>query len=263
MLAVCLLPLAAVEAATPAAKPQTARADEIFFEKEVRPLLAERCFKCHGEQKQSGDLRLDSRAAILAGGSSGPAIVPGKPAESLLVEAIRYESLEMPPKGKLSEAQVAVLTRWIQLGAPWPGEVSPGNGGRPARPEDKISDEDRRWWAFQPVASVKPPASADPWIRNDLDRFIFDKLLQSGLAPAPEASRAVLIRRAYFDLWGLPPSPEEVEAFVRDPAPDAYERLIDRLLDAPQYGERSARHWLDLVRYADSDGYRIDDYRPQ
>ncbi|HEY5313760.1 MAG TPA: DUF1553 domain-containing protein [Pirellulales bacterium] len=259
VLVVWLLPPAALEAATPST-PQAAAA--IFFEKEVRPLLAERCFKCHGENKQSGELRLDSRASILAGGDSGPAIVPGKPGESLLVEAIRYESLEMPPKGKLSDAQVAILTRWVQLGAPWPGELSPGNGGRPARPQDKITDEDRRWWAFQPVRNVTPPPAADSWIRNDLDRFIFDKLRHAGLTPAPEASRAVLIRRAFFDLWGLPPSPEQVDAFVHDPAADAYERLIDRLLDAPQYGQRSARHWLDLVRYADSDGYRIDDYRP-
>ncbi|MBX6311700.1 MAG: PSD1 domain-containing protein [Isosphaeraceae bacterium] len=235
-----------------------------FFEKEVRPLLAENCFKCHGPQKQKGGLRLDSRAAALRGGESGPAIVPGKPEESLLVEAINYEGLEMPPGGKLADDRRAVLVRWVELGAPWP-ETGPENAApAPAQAKGpKITAEDRAFWSFQPLRRPAVPEVAESdWARNPIDRFIAAKLTAEGLTPAPEADRRTLIRRAYFDLWGLPPTPEEVEAFARDEAPDAYERLIDRLLASPRYGERWGRHWLDLVRYAESDGYRQDAYRP-
>ncbi len=228
-----------------------------FFEKQVRPLLAEHCFKCHGPKQQKSGLRVDHVSGLLTGGDSGPALVPGKPDGSLLIDAVRYNSLEMPPGGKLSDAQIEVLARWVAIGAPWPAaETAPAAGGA-------ISDDDRQWWAFQPLRSPEPPAVADDgWSRNEIDRFVFQKLNQAGLRPAPEASRLTLARRVSFDLTGLPPTPDEARAFAEDVAPDAYERLVERLLAGPAYGQRWARHWLDLVRYADSDGYRADDYRP-
>jgi hypothetical protein len=245
-----------------AAEPAAAMdpAAEAFFEKEVRPLLAERCFECHGPQKQKGELRLDRWDAISRGGESGPVIVAGKPDESRLVDAINYRSLEMPPRGKLSDHEIGVLTRWVAIGAPWPHA---DRESTPLETRPRFTAEDRGWWAFQPIRSVQPPESPNGWARNGVDCFIGAKLQQVGLSPAPEASRAVLARRLYFDLWGLPPSPDDLASFVADERPDAYERLVDQLLESPRYGERWARLWLDLVRYADSDGYRIDDYRPQ
>jgi len=253
-----------------------------FFSKQVEPILKERCYACHSHaaDKNSGSLMLDSRAAMLAGGDSGPALVPGDLAESLLITAVKYDEdyPRMPPKGKLPEAEIAVLTQWVKQGAPWPGDHA---AAKPVAPREKITDEDRRWWAFQPLAQVTPPTVADPaWNANPIDRFLRARLDAEGLRPSPPADPAVLIRRAYFDLTGLPPSPEEVDDFLsahkattvgrgpdsdrdqRSRLYDPYVELVDRLLDSPRYGERFARHWLDLVRYAESDGYRIDDYRP-
>jgi mono/diheme cytochrome c family protein len=244
---------------TVAAEPT--REQVLFFEEHVRPILAEHCLECHGPELQRGQLRVDSLSSLLAGGDSGAAIVPGQPDESLMIEAVRYESYEMPPSGKLADAQIAVLTRWVQAGAPWPGH---DDAVRPAvAQQPKITDEDRAYWAFQPVGHVEPPAVENgDWCRNQLDRFILNQLESHGLAPAAEASRLALIRRVTFDLTGLPPAPEEIDQFLADTEPQAYERLVDRLLDSPRYGERWARHWLDLVRYAESDGYRQDAYRP-
>lgn len=233
-----------------------------FFEREVRPLLAERCFKCHGDKKQSGGLRLDIRANAFAGGESGPAVVPGELSESLLIDAINYESYEMPPDGKLAAKDIAILQKWVEIGAPWPGDDRPA---ATIHTPGVITEEDRKWWAIQPIQRPNVPsvpAEHQDWVRNDVDRFVVQKLVEQGLAPAPQTDRRALIRRVTFDLIGLPPSPEEIEAFVNDPSPDAYERLVENLLERPQYGERWARHWLDLVRYADSDGYRADGYRP-
>ena len=235
-----------------------------FFEMKVRPILAENCFKCHGASKQKGGLRLDSRPAVLQGGENGPAVVPGNRDDSLLVDAIHYESLEMPPAGKLDAEKIAILTRWVELGAPWPGSgpAQPTAAAAPGQP--RITEEDRKFWSFQPVRAQAPPVVAgDQWSRNAIDRFLLARLSAEGLAPAPEADRRTLIRRATFDLTGLPPTPDEVEAFVADAGPRAYERLVERLLASPRYGERWARHWLDLVRYAESDGYRADAYRPE
>ncbi|MEA2632555.1 MAG: hypothetical protein QOE66_2774, partial [Chloroflexota bacterium] len=235
-----------------------------FFETNVRPILAESCFKCHGPTKQKGGLRLDSREALLRGGETGPVVVPGSRDESLLIEAIHYDGLEMPPGGKLDDAKIAVLTRWVEMGAPWPeaDRSQPGAAASPSKP--RISDDDRKFWSFQPVRRPDlPPVGDDGWVENPIDRFILARLSAEELTPAPEADRATLIRRAAFDLTGLPPTPEEVEAFVADDAPRAYERLIERLLASPRYGERWARHWLDLARYAESDGYRADAYRPE
>jgi mono/diheme cytochrome c family protein len=234
-----------------------------FFTKQVQPIFQEHCFKCHSHSsdKIKGGLVLDSLDGMLTGGDSGPALVPGDVEKSLLVKAIRYkdEDLQMPPKDKkLSDAQIAAIEQWVKDGAKWPGQT-----GGAKRARGKITDEDRQWWAFQPLSKPAVPKVEDRgWARNDIDRFIFEKLQQSRLRPAVEAPRSVLARRLYFDIWGLPPTPEELDDFVSDNAPDAYEKLVDKLLASPRYGERWARHWLDLVRYADSDGYRIDDFRP-
>jgi hypothetical protein len=224
---------------------------EEFFEKQVRPLLAERCLKCHGDTKPKGGLRLTSRAAVLRGGDTGPAAVAGKPDMSLLLQAVRYaDTPRMPPKGKLSEREIAVLEKWVALGLPWP-EAGPKvvNSGSTFQ----ITDEQRRFWSFQPVRSVAAPAVKDArWPRSDLDRFILAALEAKGLRPAQPADKRTLLRRATFDLTGLPPTPAEVDAFLADDSPRAFERVVDRLLASPAYGERWGRHWLDLVRYTDS-----------
>jgi hypothetical protein len=231
-----------------------------FFETEVRPLFVARCQKCHGPRQQRGGLRLDSRQAILNGGENGPAVVPGNVAESLLIEAVRYESLEMPPDEPLSSRETAILADWVKMGAPWPESAV----SESRKPGGKISEEDRGYWAFQPRKEPPVPVlEEDGWSKNPIDRFIVQKLKAEGLTPAPEADRRALIRRAAYDLTGLPPDPEAVEAFRADMAADAYERLVDRLLASPRYGERWGRHWLDLVRYAESDGHGGDRYRPE
>ncbi len=233
-----------------------------FFETNVRPVLVEHCYKCHGAEKQKSDLRLDSREAALAGGENGPAVVPGKPDESGLVEAINYDGLEMPPDEKLPDEQIAALTEWIKMGAPWPkGDVPPQVAAKP-----KITDEDRAWWAYQPVRRPPVPEVSDNgWSRNEIDRFVFRRLAEAGIEPAPEAEPHELIRRVYFDLIGLPPSADDVAQFeeesIRNPQ-SAFPDLVDRLLESPRYGEHWARHWLDLVRYAESDGYKADGFRP-
>ncbi len=246
-------------------------AREQFFEKRVRPLLSENCYSCHSAKKQKGGLRLDSLEAILKGGESGPALVPGKPGESLFVEAINYDGLEMPPTGKLAPEKVAVLSRWVSLGAPWPARdrtaahATTASGANPARTS---LNSDPPLWSLQPLrCPAVPELSSDAvatwsdWSSNPIDRFILKSLRDHGLTPAPEADKATLIRRLTFDLTGLPPSPDEIDAFLADDRPDAYELLVDRLLASPRTGERWARHWLDLVRYAESDGYRQDAYR--
>ena len=236
-------------------------ADLTFFETKVRPLLAENCYACHGDEKQKGGLRLDSREAILTGGESGAAIVAGNSVDSLLLQAVRYESLEMPPGNKLPDESISVLEAWVRRGAPWPDAKAGAVAMK--RAERGFSDEERAWWALQPVKLVAPPLDTnDHWSRNEIDRFIHAGLAKENLRPAAEADRATLIRRLSFDLIGLPPTPNEIADFVADADPAAYEKLVDRLLASPHYGERWARHWLDVVRYADSDGYRIDHYRP-
>lgn len=231
-----------------------------FFEMQVRPLLAQNCLECHSAESQKGMLRLDSRSAMLKGGESEEAsIVPGNPGDSLLISAVRHESYEMPPGKKLPEKDIAVLVKWIELGAPWPN----GDDSLIIRQDaDRITEEDRQWWAVQPVADPEVPQDGDGWARNEVDRFVARKLREAGLEPAVEADRYELVRRAYFDLHGLPPTPEQIQAFVEDDRPDAWQRLIDQLLESPRYGERWAQHWLDVVRYADSDGYNEDAFRP-
>jgi len=238
-----------------------------FFESKIRPLLSDRCFKCHGPEKHEGELRLDSRASIIAGGERGPAIAVGQPNQSLLIAAVNYRNadLQMPPKSKLSRRQIEDLTRWIQMRAPWPQESQPVESGTAGRKREsfEITDADRTYWAFQPVHRPVAPSTTKIWAaRGDIDRFINHQLETRELQPNARASRADLIRRVTFDLIGLPPTYQEVQDFVSDSSPDAYARLIDRLLAMPQYGERWGRHWLDVVRYAQTNGYERDDEKP-
>jgi len=233
-----------------------------FFETRVRPVLVDHCFKCHAEKKQRGGLRVDSRAALMAGGDQGAALVPGEPGNSLLVKAIRHEDeLKMPPSKKLPKEQIADLTRWVQMGAPWPAsdESSPA----PSKRAFQISARDRAHWAFQPVKRPTPPIVKDrAWVRNPIDAFILAKLEAKGFRPNPPATKRELIRRVSYDLTGLPPTPRAVEEFVADPSPRAYENLIDRLLASPRYGEKWGRHWLDLVRFAETNSYERDGRKP-
>jgi hypothetical protein len=253
LLFICLLSAAALAEETDAQ-----RAGNQFFENEVRPLLSKRCFDCHGEKKQKGGLRVDDVSFLKAGGDDGPAFVPGDPEKSSMIEAVRYgnKDLQMPPKEKLPDNEIAVLEKWIKLGAPWPASA----GKRVMT--DGFSEDDRKFWCFQPLAKVTPPQIASAWVRNDIDRFVAQKYAETKLDPAPEADRRELVRRVYFDLHGLPPTPAQIEVFVNDKSPDAYEKLVDELLASPRYGERWAQHWLDLIRYAESDGYNADEYRP-
>ncbi|MEK6260136.1 MAG: DUF1549 domain-containing protein, partial [Planctomycetota bacterium] len=236
-------------------KPSTADAE--FFEAKVRPLLIAKCQECHATEKPKNNLRLDSREALLAGGDSGPAAVVGKPAESLLLDVISYRgSIQMPPKAKLPEADIATLTEWVRRGLPWPNSKPAPASPASTKPDGPLfTDEQKTFWAFQPVQRVEPPAVKGlAWVRSPLDRFILAELEAKSLSPAREADRRTLLRRITFDLIGLPPTPTEVSEFLTDDTPDALERVVDRLLASPRYGERWARHWLDVARYADSNG---------
>ncbi len=220
-----------------------------FFESQVRPVLVEHCQKCHGPQKQEAGLRLDSRAGLFAGGENGPAIVAGKPDESRLIAAVRRTGdVEMPPDGRLEAKAIEALVEWVRMGAPWPEAAERG--------QDNRAEAWRRHWAFQPIADPAPPVVGDDARQPAaIDRFVLARLEAAGLPPSPAADRRTLIRRASYDLTGLPPTPEEVATFVADGAPDAYPRLIERLLASPRYGEHWARHWLDVARYSDTKGY--------
>jgi mono/diheme cytochrome c family protein len=215
-----------------------------FFEKKIRPVLAENCQSCHGPEKQKGSLRLDSAVAFNKGGESGPIVTPGNPDASRLIKAIRQTDadLKMPPKGKLTDAQIADLATWIKMGAPWP-----------ATAVANVSAE-KTHWAFQPVKSPPIPAM-ESQSRNPIDAFIRAKLTEKGLALSPAVDRVTLIRRLTLDLHGLPPTPAEIDAFVNDPDSNADAKLVDRLLASPRYGERWGRHWLDVARFADTKGY--------
>jgi hypothetical protein len=229
--------------------------EPLNFETHVRPILKANCFECHGEGKKlKGGLDLRLKHYLVKGGKSGPALLPGKPADSAIV--VRLRSQEMPPgKKKLTKDEVALIERWITAGAPT------------ARPEPKelplgfsISPDEAAHWAFQAIRKVEPPkVKAASLVRNPIDNFLLAKLEEKGLSFTPAADRITLLRRATFDLLGLPPTPAEVDAFLNDKSPDAYEKLIDRLLASPHYGERWGRHWLDVAGYADSEGYTGED----
>lgn len=227
-------------------------ADEFeHFERKVRPLLSQHCYACHSAQAKTvhGGLRLDSAAAIAEGGDSGPVLVAGKPDDSLLLKTIRYDGeIQMPPKGKLPASAMAELAKWVEQGAPF--TPSADDAVQTDRPID--FEEGRKHWSFQPLARRKLPDVANrKWPRTRMDSFVLARMERNGLAPAPRADRATLIRRICFDLIGLPPSPEQVRRFIDDDSADAYPRLVDRLLDSPQYGEKWARWWLDMARYTD------------
>lgn len=228
--------------------------EDAFFESKIRPLLEDRCIECHGEKKQKGGLRLDLREGWHKGGESGPAIVPGDAEASRLIQAVRRtdEELKMPPKTPLSAQEVAALELWVRRGAPDPRIAKPT---KLSLKTPSIADG-RKHWAFQPVQFPEAPRLADDtWSRSELDRFVLQRLRQAGLHPSAAVDRRSLLRRASFDLLGLPPTQSEIDAFDADPAPDAFAKVVDRLLASPHYGERWARHWLDLARYSDTKGY--------
>ena len=232
-----------------------------FFENKIRPVLVDHCYSCHSDraEKVKGGLKLDTREAVLKGGTSGDVIVPGDPDASLLIKAVRYldPDLQMPPKDKkLSADQIASLEAWVKMGAP-----DPRLSTEP-KPLTDIAEARARHWAFQPVKTPPPPkVKQTRWVKTPVDAFVLAKLEQQKLRPAPPADRRTLIRRVTYDLTGLPPTPEEVESFVQDRQPDAYAQLVDRLLASPHYGERWGRHWLDVARYADTKGYVFEEER--
>ncbi|MBS0265758.1 MAG: PSD1 domain-containing protein, partial [Planctomycetes bacterium] len=227
---------------------------QVDFARDIQPVFVKYCFQCHGPEKQLAGLRLDRQGDAVRGGDSGPAFEAGKSAESLLIRYIGGldPDIIMPPEGyKFSTAEVALFRAWIDQGAKWPADATGDNRSAATH------------WAFQPIRRpAEPQVKAEAWIRNPVDRFILAKLESLGVSPSPEADRRVLIRRLSLDLLGLPPTPQEISDFLGDPRQDAYERLVDRMLQSPHFGERWGRHWLDLARYADSDGYEKDSPRP-
>ncbi len=234
----------------------TALAEPVDFVRDIRPILQQHCYRCHGAEKQQSGLRLDIKSEAFKGGDAyGPAIVGSNVADSPLIELVTSDDddLRMPLSGKpLSPQQIAVLSRWVQQGATWPDGV------------DLAVLEDRRdHWSFRPLTDpATPPVNNQAWPRNEIDRFILARLEQQTLRPSPSADRRTWLRRVYFDLIGLPPTPQQLQSFLHDCSPDAYQRVVDQLLASPRYGERWAQHWLDVVRYADTDGFEVNTPRP-
>ncbi|HSI36646.1 MAG: DUF1549 domain-containing protein, partial [Phycisphaerae bacterium] len=261
----------AADAPKPAAPPSPLDVERFaFFNTEVRPILLDSCIKCHGGEKVKGELNMTSRAGLLKGGDTGPAVVPERPLESLLLKAISYadDNLLMPPKEKLPADKIAVLTKWVTLGAHMPPDAFPGL--KTAAPEHvenplagKVTPEAMKFWSFVPVAKpVAPDVKDKAWVKSPIDAFVLAKLEANQLRPAPPANKIALLRRAYYDLTGLPPKSDEVEAFVADASPDAFAKVVDRLLASPQYGEKWGRHWLDLVRFAETNSFERDGIKP-
>lgn len=255
LFAMLSLATAGVRAEEPAAAsdPKAAAAAEEFFEREVRPVLMVSCLECHGPETQEAEVRVDALAHLLNGNENGPLVVPGDVAASRLIEAIRYEGeVQMPPDAKLPEKAIAALTRWVELGAPWPESSAPLS--KTASAEEH--------WAYRSIGNPEVPQVQNAnWAATPIDRFVLARLEAEGLQPSRPADRATLIRRLSFDLTGLPPEPQTVAAFVNDPSPEAVERLVDRLLESPRFGERWGRYWLDIARYADTKGYVFTDDR--
>ncbi len=260
LMTVCIAALAAIclgdrIAAAEELKPDAAQIE--FFEKQVRPMLAENCFGCHGPTKQKAKLRLDSRTALLEGGDSGPAVIPGQPDDSRLIKAIHYgDELQMPPRGKLSEEQIVTLTTWVKMGAPWPDSSEAPSAPVEPTKHRVLTAEDRAYWAFRPVIEpLLPPVNNSAWITSPVDRFTLSRMEAQEIKPVAAADKRTLLRRATFDLIGLPPTPEEIEAFEADTSPNAFAKVVDRLLASPHYGERWARHWLDVARYGEDQAH--------
>ncbi len=251
LLLLCCPAAAPAQNAPPTTPGSTAAETGEFFERQVRPILAERCFSCHGAKKQESALRLDSRAALVKGGENGPVVNLENPSASRLLKAIRYEDpeLQMPPDGKkLPEREVAVVARWVEQGAPWPHDT--------ATAQTDPAEAGKTHWAFQPIQPRTVPGVKNTvWPQSPIDHFVLAKLEEQRMTPAEGADSATLIRRASLDLVGLPPLSDDVAAFVADSGPDAFAKVVDRLLDSPHYGERWGRYWLDVARYADTKGY--------
>jgi len=244
-----------------AAPPGAPTAGQSPLAKEALRILQQNCATCHSGAKPMGGLHLTSRAEILKGGASGPAVSLAKPESSLLLRAINYRGPQMPPGGKLPQTQIDQLTEWVKQGLPWPDKESapaPAHTGPPP-----VTPETMKFWSFQPVRPSRVPAVKNAgWVRNPIDAFVLRRLEAAGASPAPPASREALIRRAYYDLLGLPPAPEEVRAFLADRSPNAWEKVVDRLLVSPHYGEKWGRHWLDLVHFAETNSYERDGVKP-
>jgi len=247
--------------------------DNDFFETKIRPLLSENCFACHGPATQMAGLNLSTAETFLKGGASGPVVVKGEPENSRLINVVRYQgSIKMPPSGKLKDHEIANLVAWVKVGIPWPGSKEiPAARAAPQPTPYKFSREQREFWAFSPVKNcLPPPVKNQAWCQSPVDRFILAELEKNGLAPAAPVDKLTLLRRVTFDLIGLPPTADEIDDFLKDNLPDAFARVVDRLLNSPRYGERWGRHWLDVARYADSAGadedirypyaYRYRDY---
>ena len=222
-----------------------------FFEKKIRPVLSESCYKCHSSksEKVKGKLLLDNKSSTLKGGTSGPAVVPGDLDKSLLIKSIKYtdKDLQMPPSSKLSDSVIKDFETWVKMGAP-----DPRINTSPAISLDEKQTKEH--WAYQRLNKPNVPAVNTKWVINPIDNFIYSKLRENDLIPSIEADKKILIRRLYFDLLGLPPSENDMDSFLKDTSKNAYEKLVDKLLDSPQYGERWGRHWMDTSRYSDKIG---------
>src|SRR5688572_2237941 len=243
---------------TPAAVQTSAAAE--FFESRIRPILAANCFDCHAETEYGG-LRLDSREAMLKGGAKGPAIVPGDPDRSLLIQAVRHtnERLKMPKGGRLRPDDVEALTEWVKSGAPWPASATGATPGKSASKPYVITPAQRAFWSIQPIHKPAVPSVArGDWPKTDIDRFVLAGLERAGLAPVAAADKLTLIRRATLDLTGLPPTLDEIEAFEKDESAEAFAKVVDRLLASPRYGETWGRFWLDVARYGEDDYRSLD-----
>lgn len=232
------------------------------FESTVLPILKANCFKCHGAGDVKAGLRISDQESLLTGGESGPAIDLGDLDASLLLNAINYRDYEMPPKGKLAQSQIDAITKWVKAGAPYPESMlEPSDDGGHSGPPP-VNEQTKSWWSFQKVKRPTVPPTGGEWGTNAIDRFIHAKLNEKGLKPNPRADKVALLRRAYYDLIGLPPTPEQVKAFLADDSKDAFERVIDQLLASAHYGEKWGRHWLDLVRYGETNSYERDGAKP-
>jgi hypothetical protein len=264
-LSAALAGVAAAAALLPGPGAQAQGDGTAFYRTKVQPVLVARCLPCHTGPSSGGKLDLTRRAALLKGGESGPAVDLKAPQKSLLLRLVSYhETRKMPPQGKLPQAQIDALTRWVALGVPLPESKDPAPA---AHAVPQVDEKNKRFWSFQPVRRpavprLKNPVLAAEWVRNPIDAFVVRRLETHGLTPAAPANKTALLRRVTYDLTGLPPTIEETTAFLADTAPDAYEKVVDRLLASPHYGERWGRHWLDLVRYAETNSFERDDAKP-
>ena len=238
-----------------------------FFTESILPILDAHCFKCHGEEKAKGGLRLHTRASLVRGGDSGSALDLKTPDASLILDAVRYESYEMPPSGQLPKEQIDLIARWVALGAPYPERMLGSDAEAHAEhesPGTRVTDQDKQFWSFQPIArSSVPLINGDTWSESAVDRFIYARLAEKRLQPSEPADPVAVLRRVSYDLTGLPPTPEQVARFKSDPSGAAYERIVDELLASPEYGERWGRHWMDLVRYGETNSYERDGPKPE